>query len=193
MHSTSSYHSSDAILLQGIAASSQHSFNTLYERHWEKTYASAYKRLKDTDLAKDIVQEIFTHLWVKRETLRIDNLSAYLHVAVRNRVFKQAARGKLTHPFLSVLEKLPSLYEQTDSDLLAKEFFKAYEVLVNSLPAKKQHIFRLRFEEELSTKDIAEQLGLSRKTVQNQLTKAVDFLRAALFIQLILILISFSE
>src|ERR1700694_4763193 len=108
MLSTSSYHSSDAILLQGIAASSQHSFNTLYERHWEKTYASAYKRLKDTDLAKDNGQEIFTQLWVKRETLRIDNLSAYLHVAVRNRVFKQAAKGQLTHPFLFALETLPS-------------------------------------------------------------------------------------
>jgi RNA polymerase sigma-70 factor (ECF subfamily) len=189
MNSISSDHSLDAQLLQKIAEGCRHSFNTLYEKYWENTYASVYKRLKDADLAKDLVQEIFTHIWFKRETLQIDNLPAYLHVAARNRVFKQVAREKLTHPFFDVLETLPSLYQQTDSDLLAKEFFKAYESLVNTLPAKKQRIFRLRFEEDLSTKDIAGQLGLSRKTVQNQLTNAVAYLKTALFFLLIFILI----
>lgn len=180
MNSISSEHPQDKQLLQKIATGCEDSFNTLYERYWENTYVSAYKRLKDADLAKDIVQEIFTHIWCKRETLQIDNLPAYLHVAVRNRVFKQMAMEKLSHPFFAVLERLPSLQQQTDSNLLAKEFYKTYQALVNSLPAKKQHIYRLRFENDLSTKDIAEQLGLSRKTVQNQLTKAVEFLKTAL-------------
>lgn len=188
MYSSSSDHFRDEELLEKIAEGCQSSFNTLYEKYWEITYASAYKRLKDADMAKDVVQEIFTHIWFKRETLQINNLPAYLYVAVRNRVFKQVVREKLTHPFFAVLETLPSLYQQTDSNLLAKEFFKAYEVLVNTLPAKKQSIFRLRFEQDLSTKEIALQLGLSRKTVQNQLTRAVEYLRGALFYLLILII-----
>jgi RNA polymerase sigma-70 factor (ECF subfamily) len=188
MYSSSSDHFQDEGLLEKIAEGCQSSFNTLYEKYWEFTYASAYKRLKDADMAKDVVQEIFTHIWFKRETLQINNLPAYLYVAVRNRVFKHVVQKKSTHPFFAVLETLPSLCEQTDSNLLAKEFFKAYEVLVNTLPAKKQSIFRLRFEQDLSTKEIAHQLGLSRKTVQNQLTRAVEYLRGALFYLLILII-----
>jgi RNA polymerase sigma-70 factor (family 1) len=188
MYSSSSDHFRDEELLEKIAEGCQSSFNTLYEKYWEITYASAYKRLKDADMAKDVVQEIFTHIWFKRETLQINNLQAYLYVAVRNRVFKQVVREKLTHPFFAVLETLPSFYQQTDSNLLAKEFFEAYEVLVNTLPAKKQSIFRLRFEQDLSTKEIARELGLSRKTVQNQLTRAVEYLRGALFYLLILII-----
>ena len=172
----------DSQLLQKIAAGCRHSFNILYEKYWGSTYSSAYRGLKDTDMAKDIVQEIFAHIWFKRETLQIINFPAYLHVAVRNRVFKQVAKEKLTHPFFTILETLPSLNQQTDSNLLAREFFKAYESLVSTMPAKKQRIFRLRIEEDLSTKDIAQKLGVSRKTVQNQLARSVEYLRAALFL-----------
>ncbi|HWJ25920.1 MAG TPA: sigma factor, partial [Flavisolibacter sp.] len=91
-------HSQDAQLLQGIAEGCHHSFKTLYDKYWEIAYSAAFKRLKNPDQAKDIVQEIFTHIWVKRTTLHIDNLPAYLHVAVRNRVLKQLAKEKVTDP-----------------------------------------------------------------------------------------------
>ena len=181
MNSNSPDHIEDQQLLKNIAQDCQHSFNILYEKYWESAYISAYKRLKDGDQAKDIVQEIFTYIWFKRATLQIDNLPAYLHVAVRNKVFKHVDKQKSIHPFFAILETLPALHLQTDSDLLTKEFFKAYENLVKSLSPKKQQIFRLRFEEDLSTKEIAQQLGLSRKTVQNQLTRAVIYLRTSLF------------
>ena len=184
MNSNSPDHIEDQQLLKNIAKNCQHSFSILYEKYWESAYGSAYKRLKDSDQAKDIVQEIFTYIWFKRATLQIDNLPAYLHVSVRNKVFKHVDKQKSIHPFFAVLETLPALHLQTDSDLLTKEFFKAYENLVKSLSPKKQQIFRLRFEEDLSTKEIAQQLGLSRKTVQNQLTRAVIYLRTSLFLYL---------
>jgi RNA polymerase sigma-70 factor (ECF subfamily) len=170
----------DEELLQKISQGCMYSFNTLYDSYWESAYSSAYKRLKDPDQAKDIVQEIFTYLWCKRETIRIDNLPAYLHIAIRNRVFKHIAKQKSSSKFFSNLASCPVLYLQTDSNLLEKEFYKAYRILLDTLSPKKKHIFQLRFEEELSTKDIANQLQLSRKTVQNQLTKTVQYLRAAL-------------
>ena len=175
------------MLLRRMGEGCEHSFRALYEKYWESAYSAAYQRLKDADQAKDILQEIFTHIWFKRETLQIDNLGAYLHVAVRNRVFKHIGKQKLTHPFFDLLETLPSLHLQADSNLLTKEFLGAYQSLINTLSPKKQQIFRLRFQEDLSTKDIASQLGLSRKTVQNQLGKAIEFLRVSLFYMLILL------
>lgn len=179
----------DAELLQQVEQGSKHAFNVLYEKYWSQTYSNAYKRLKDDDQAKDVVQEIFTHIWLKKETLHIDNLPAYLNIAVRNRVFKLIEKQKLIHPFFDILETMPATYLQADANLLWKEFFRSYEALLMALPPKRQLIFRLRFQEDLPTKDIATQLGLCRKTVQNQLGKAIEQLRISL-LQLLTVLIT---
>lgn len=172
--------SDDLLLLRQIAQDSKEAFNALYEKYWERAYTDAYRRLKENDLAKDIVQDIFTHIWLNRTTLHIDNFPAYLHTAIRNKVIKSAARQNLIHPFFEVLEGIAEKKLQPDADVLWKEFLRAYEALLQSLPDKCQAIFRLHFHEDLSTKEIAAKLGLSRKTVQNQLGKAIGKLRMSL-------------
>ena len=170
----------DTILLQQVRAGSKKAFNVLFEKYWESAFSDAYKRLKKYDNAKDIVQEIFTHIWINRETLHIENLPAYLNVAIRNKVIKFVAKQKLVHPFFSMLDNIPEKNDQTDANLLWKEFFNSYEALVESLPPKRQAIFRLRYEEDLPTKVISMQLGISRKTIQNQLGKAIETLKVSL-------------
>lgn len=170
---------SDTLLLKQVELGSKQAFNVLFEKYWEKAYSDAYKRLKSHDDAKDIVQEIFTHIWIKRETLQINNLPAYLHVAIRNRVIKFIAKQKPIHPFFNILDNIPEKNSQADANLLWKEFFKSYEALLETLPPKRQEIFRLRFQEDLSTKDISMQLCITRKTVQNQLGKAIETLKVS--------------
>lgn len=170
---------SDTLLLKQVELGSKQAFNVLFEKYWEKAYSDAYKRLKSHDDAKDIVQEIFTHIWIKRETLQINNLPAYLHVAIRNRVIKFIAKQKPIHPFFNILDNIPEKNSYADANLLWKEFFKSYEALLETLPPKRQEIFRLRFQEDLSTKDISMQLGITRKTVQNQLGKAIETLKVS--------------
>lgn len=180
----------DAMLLQQVEQGSKLAFDTLYEKYWEMSFSNAYKRLKDIDLAKDIVQEIFIHIWLNREALHIDNLPAYLNIAIRNRVIKLVAKQKITHPFFTHLNSMPEKKYLADGELLWKEFLTAYEALVNTLPPKRQLVFRLRFQEDMSTLEIAKELGLSRKTVQNQLTKATDQLRTSLQILFILLMVA---
>jgi len=183
-------HTDDVLLLQQIEQGSQHAFNLLYEKHWGNAYSEAYKRLKDSDQAKDIVQEVFTHIWLKKESLRIHNLPAYLTVAIRNKVFKLVEKQKIIHPFLDVIDDLPASCQQADDNLLWKEFLISYEALLNTLPPKRQIIFRLHYQNDLPTKEIAAQLGLTRKTVQNQLLKAIEKLKVSLlpFLSLLIIL-----
>jgi len=173
--------SDDRFLLQEMEEGNEHAFNSLFEKYWDKAFNEAFKRLKDYDQSKDIVQEIFAHIWIKRESLQIENLPGYLTIAIRNKVFKALSKQKLIHPSFSILESMSENTLKADADLLTKEFFLAYEDLVNTLPPRRQTIFRLRIQEELYTKDIAKQLGLSRKTVQNQLGKAIEQLRISLF------------
>ncbi len=176
----------DQFLLRQVALGCKQSFNQLYEKHWEHAYQSVYIRLKNREESKDIVQEIFTHIWLKRETVAIDNLPAYISVAARNRIFKFVSKQKNIHPFFRLLENIPAMYRETDANLLTKEFFEAYEAVINSLPPKKKMIFRLRFQEDLSTKDISQHLGVSIKTVQNQIGKAIAQLRITFFILLVI-------
>lgn len=177
---TNDCQSQDAMLLLQVAQGSTASFKLLYEKYWEFTYSEAYKRLKDSSQAKDIVQEIFSSIWRRKETLHIGNLTAYLRIAVRNRVFKALAKQKLTHSYFDLWPITPAASQQADAHLLWQEFLQSYEALLKTLPPRKQLIFRLRFQEDLSTTDIARRLKLSRKTVQNQIGRAIELLRVHL-------------
>ena len=178
---------SDQQLLAKVTEGDSTAFDMLYARHWRQVYNNAYKRLKDEDLSKDVVQEIFVAIWLRREN-PILNLPAYLNIAVRNQVFKILEKQKNVTPFLDIMQDIPSTYNQIDGNLLWKEFYKSYELLLTTLPPKRQVIFRLRFQDDMSTMEIANQLGVSRKTVQNQLGKAVEQLRSSL-LQLLSLLI----
>ena len=178
----------DALLLRQIREGSAKAFNAIFEKYWETAFTNAYKRLKDQDAAKDIVQDIFVYLWQNRETLHIENLNAYLKVAVRNRVINAAARQKLTHPFFDRLNQVPEENAGADGRLLRKEFFDSCESYIKTLPPKRQEIFRLRFQHGLSTRLISMKMGIERKTVQNQLGKAIDSLKVSLSRMLTLLL-----
>lgn len=171
---------SDEDLLVQITAGNEGAFDQLYDKYWETTYSNAYKRIKNPEDAQDIVQEIFIHIWKNRASLKIDNLPAYLHVSVRNKVFKLVAKQKNTHPFFHILENLFADSTKADSKMLWEEFKKSYEALVTSLPPKRQEIFRMRFHDDLTTCEIAKNMSITRKTVQNQIGKAMETLKISL-------------
>jgi RNA polymerase sigma factor (sigma-70 family) len=182
----------DELLLLQLSQNSKSAFNQLFEKYWESAYSNAYRRLGDADQAKDIVQDIFAHIWLHRSTDRIRHFPAYLHTAVRNRVIKITSRQKPTHPFFNAIDNISGNAGNADQSLLLKEFNIAYEACLNSLPPQRQIIFRLRFHDDLPTKAIASLLGLSRKTVQNQLGLAVEKLRVSVIGQWGLLFVVFS-
>ena len=169
----------DDLLLSQLQSGSQKSFDVLFDKYWEDALNDAYKRVKDLETAKDIVQDIFTQIWINRET-RIENFPAYLHIAIRNRVLKFFAKQKTVHTFFDGLENVTEKNFQADSPLLWKEFFQSFEYLINTLPPRRRDIFRLKVQEGLSTKVIASEMGIARKTVQNQLGKAIETLKVSL-------------
>lgn len=179
----------DLLLLEKIKDGSKQAFNSLFEKYWQKAYSDAYKRSKNEDDAKDIVQEIFTKIWLNRKTQVIENFPAYLHVAIRNNVIKLLSKKKPFHPFFDILENIPQKHSEADSKLLWNEFLESYEALLEKMPPKRQQIFRLRYHENQNTADISLQLGITRKTVQNQLGKAVQSLKVALHIISLFLLI----
>lgn len=192
MISLDSERTKDALLLLQLEQGSKQAFSALYEKYWEKSFSSAYKRLKDKDQAKDIVQDIFENIWLRRNEIHIDNFPAYLNIAVRNRVLKLVEKQKILCPFFDLLEDLPTRYQRADNDIVWQELYAAYENLLNNLPPKRQIIFRLRFQNDLSPNAIANKLEISRKTVHNQLGKAIEQVRIALLHLFVLLILLFQ-
>jgi RNA polymerase sigma factor (sigma-70 family) len=137
----------DRLLLSRVQLGDKEAYNHLFKKYWSQAYAGAYKRLKDMDQAQDVVQEVFVHVWLKRET-PIHNFPAYLNIAVRNQVLKVVIQQRRNSPFLDTLHDLPAEHHGPDANIRWQEFSNAYEAMVTGLPPKRQQIFRLRFNED---------------------------------------------
>ncbi len=167
---------SDEALFFQIKQHSTDAFNELYNRYWLVLFKSAYKRLQDRDACCDILQDIFADLWNKRETREIGNIAAYLHTAVRNKVYTLLSEGRAGSYFVQPFENMVSA-AGADSNFNQKEINHLLQLWMQTLPEKRREIFRLRYYEGASTRQISEHLNISQKTVQNQLLLAFRDLR----------------
>lgn len=170
----------DDVLLQQLKAGDEEAFSKIYTKYWRKIYMLAYDRLKDAKQSQDIVQDIFISLWERRERLDIQNLKAYLYSSVRYNVFKLVAANKVTDDFYTLSEALSPKASAADHQIITSELMEAFHNLVDNMPAQRKKIFRMRYEEDLKTRVIAEQLNISQKTVQNQLLSSYQDIRSLL-------------
>ncbi|MDB5159603.1 MAG: polymerase sigma-70 factor [Mucilaginibacter sp.] len=170
----------DQELLESLAQGSLEAFDALYSRYWKQVLNQANKRLSDTDAAQDVAQEVFFQLWKRGSGDVIDNLPAYLFVAVRNAVFKHFEKESKYESLSDVVFEMETLHAGADSNLLYNEFLQSFDQLIDSLPQQQRIIFRLRYEDGLDTQQIADQLQLSVKTVRNHLGRALATCRESL-------------
>lgn len=176
-------------LLDLIKHGDETAFAKIYHRYWTELYLSAYKRLPEKEVCQDIIQNIFTTLWLRRDTVEINNLSAYLHTAVKFQVLKRIAREPKMHTASDdFISKLISPLE-SDHIIIEKETKRMIELFINALPKKRKAIFIKHYFEGLSTANIAVSLNVSQKTVQNQLATGFNGLKVRLTHLFLVILI----
>ncbi|MBL1409463.1 RNA polymerase sigma factor [Sphingobacterium faecale] len=159
-------------LLLQLQGGDEVAFGHLYDHYWASLYSYAYNRLRSKELSQDIVQEVFMDMWRRRETLQIDNLSAYLHTAVRFLTYKELKKLPLDHSYYLEFEEYLVSYIYADTAVQEKEYQQLLASWIELLPEKRRKIFLLHYLDGLSTETIANDLGISRKTVQNQLQRA---------------------
>jgi RNA polymerase sigma-70 factor (ECF subfamily) len=154
-------------------------FERIYNKYWSKLYLSAYNILRDKQVAEDVTQEVLVNLWMKRGNLQLNSLNAYLYTAVRYQVFNVIRSGKVRADLFNQLEELFS--NNGGEDILSeKDINRLLDQGVAELPDKCRQIFIMSRKQHLSTKQIAEHLGIAPKTVENQLTVALNRLRKTL-------------
>ncbi len=161
---------------------SHSSFQIIYNHYYHKLFRQALSYFTDPDIAQEIVSDIFVSLWQARSVLnKVKNPDAYLFIALKNARAKYVARNYNERNEL-LLEQLPETNSVTDAeiDLIHTELQKKYLDAVNNLPPRCAEVFRLVREEKKKYAEVAEQLQISTKTVDNQMTKAVKLLYAEL-------------
>ena len=162
-----------------IASGDRAAFEEAFRAHYRPLCAFANTYLKDRDRSEDLVQELFVKLWNERERLNVTgSLKAYLFSAVRNRSLNELEKVVRMKPLNESHHDMPADVDATEEDLM----WRSGRVLaaIESLPEERRKVFKLSRNEGLKYHEIAERLGISVKTVENQMGKALMTLREEL-------------
>lgn len=154
-------------------------FKSVFKAYYNPLCNFASSIVNDKKLAQDVVQDVFTNLWAKRKSLQLgEQEKSYLFTAVKNKALEKLRKKASDADVAQVLTIMrdQSVEAQADKYLLREEINKS----VRQLPPKCQQIFKLSKENGLTYSEIAEELGISVKTVENQIGKAYRMLRESL-------------
>ena len=173
---------SDKELLVFLQDGNQDAFAEIYKRYWSLMYMHALKMLRDEDDTRDVLQDVFTCLWLNRETIdQNSNLAGYLYTCTRNKVLDMIARHRVR---VNYLDSLASFIEANNNSIIdaiaEKELSQALENEIKQLPDRMRQIFEMRLYKHQTYKEIAAELSLSDKTVKKQINNAIKIIRPKL-------------
>lgn len=189
MENFSSYDNKE-LLLQ-LKKDSSKAFTEFYKRYWQKLFAIAYNRLKEIQSAEDIVHDVFTSLWANRQKLQIESLENYLATSVKYMVLNRIRKNERERKYNNGLHTTPVVDFPVETSLHFKRILERVKKEVEKLPEKCKLIFKYSRDEGKPVKQIAKELNISPKTVENQLTKALKQIKSSvktLFISMLMML-----
>ena len=164
-------------LVRSLSEGNILAFNTLFREYSSRLYRFANGYLRSEAESEEIVQEVFTVLWEKRADLKDElSLKSYLFTIAFN-IIKKHFRSKSYLSGYLQSEFLSDFDVGTTEKIDYNSLYKFIAELVEKLPDRRKLIFTKSRFEGLSIKEIAEELGISHKTVENQLTEALRFIR----------------
>jgi RNA polymerase sigma-70 factor (ECF subfamily) len=169
----------DKEIIEQLRAGSKDTFHLLFDQFGPKIYAFALSYLKNELDAEELLQEVFLKLWEVRATLDCSkNLKSFLFKICINLIYDFFRRKNIEQVYLAHSSRqIHSSENDTWQEIIYNDMYGKIQQLIAIMPEQRQRIFRLSKEEGLSNDEIASQLNLSKRTVENQLYRAVAFLK----------------
>ncbi|MBB5638839.1 RNA polymerase sigma-70 factor (ECF subfamily) [Pedobacter cryoconitis] len=174
--------SSDSSLIESVKTDNHIAYTALVDRYWEDLYRHIWQKIKNSDEAKDIVQDIFLGLWKNRAKIvtdERDSIAPYLFMAAKYAIINYFSRPGITitnENALYAALNSPS-GTKTDDPLLLKELQQLVDSEISNLPERLQVPYRLSREQQLTIREIALKLSISEQTVKNNITSALNQIR----------------
>jgi RNA polymerase sigma-70 factor (family 1) len=166
-------------------------FEQVYEKHHEKLYFYIFKKTSSNYIAEEVVQLAFIKLWNYKQSLSTDiPLEAQIFRIAKTSLIdllrKNANQRRLIENYKDIV---PVEDENVFSTLMKKEMGERISVIIEEMPPVRKKVFKLSREGGLSHKEIADQLSLTPKNVENHITKAIrQIKKSLLFLHLFFIL-----
>jgi RNA polymerase sigma-19 factor, ECF subfamily len=164
-----------------IKADSAAIFESVFKTHFRNLHTYAFTIVKDDDTAEELVQQVFYKLWEKKDQVQIQqSITAYLYKAVYNECL-----NFVRHTKVKTAHRASAIHHNTGQTnagdpAAIRELQQRIDSALTELPEQCRTIFQLSRFEELKYRDIAAKLGISVKTVENQMGKALRLLRLKL-------------
>ena len=170
-------------LVSALRFGNEGALRQIFDRHYPLLLSDIFRLIPDESTCQDLAQELFVDLWNKRETLDIHtSLRAYLRRAAVNKSLNYIKANRRFQ--FDQEDDLIHLPDTAEADLRQREkqdtLEMALHAAIDALPEKCRMVFNLSRFEQHSHRQIAEKLGISVKTIENQITKAMKMLREAL-------------
>lgn len=164
----------DYLAVKSLKNGDERAFDELFNKYSPRLYNFSVKYLKSAEEAEEVVQEVFLYIWDKRDGLKPANsFNAYIFTIAYNIIKKYFIKKSRDNAFKD--ELIYSLLHQEnnlDKIIDYKFLLKKVELIIDALPPRRKEIYLKRKYSGLSVKQIADDLGISPNTVENQLASA---------------------
>ena len=169
-------------LVHGLKNGDEKVFEELFKTYYTPLCEYCMRYVSDADMAEEIVQDLFFKMWVKREELNINvSIKAYIFTSLRNHALNYISRLKIQdryNQFIVIRSK--SDVEHPVDVLEEKDMERIMKQAIAMLPEKRREIFEMSRFEDMKYLEIAEKLNVSVKTVESQMSKALEHMRKVL-------------
>ncbi|MHA7110049.1 RNA polymerase sigma-70 factor [Sunxiuqinia elliptica] len=171
----------DKDLVVQLKSNSSSAFQALFEKYSQRIYRFSLGYLKSTQEAEEIVQDVFLRVWKAREELLVErSFESYLFTIAKNTILNTIRKANYEKAYLEYSSLHSNKNSLLDEELDFKELDRIYWRAIEKLPARRKEVYRLSRDNGLSNREIANELGISVKTVENQMTAALSAIKKEL-------------
>jgi RNA polymerase sigma-70 factor (ECF subfamily) len=164
------------LLIAQLKKGNKSAFSQLYRYHYPRIFSFLYSLLKDRFLAEDFTQDLFFRLWVNREHLNEEMpLDPYLFTIAKHTVLNFYKKREVEKRYFEKLADEPE--SPIEENVYCKELQRLINKAIDSMPAQQQKIFRLSREEGFTNAEIANQLHISKRTVEKHISNSLKLVR----------------
>ncbi|MEN8230222.1 MAG: RNA polymerase sigma-70 factor [Bacteroidota bacterium] len=157
-------------------------FDTIYRNYSKKMFHFALGLVKNQEIAKDLVQEVFVSLWEKRGQVNLNlNFDNYVFTIAYNSIRKFFRKKAIeTKAIDHLLKDSPGIIESVDGTIIYNELLELANKTIENLPPKRKIVYKLSRQEGMKIKEIAGRMNISTRTAENHLAKALKYLKEEL-------------
>lgn len=183
----------DSIVIRQLGEGSKEAFSQIFKAYYAPLLRYAFTILKQQDEAEDIVQQVFITLWEKRAQGIHTSIRSLLYKMVHNACLNRVKQLKVRTEYANEL-KLSNNDANVEGDVFINELDVKVNKAIDKLPEQCQRIFKMSRFEYKKYQEIADDLGISIKTVENQMGKALKIMREELkdYLPLVIILLNLN-